>query len=159
MYSVVNYTSDIELNPDKRPIVIVKNADEIIKVRECSSDKKVKIRFVIHSIDEELLNLLLGLNEDFEIVLQSNNIKERDMILLNKYKTATENKVYVAYTIEKDSPYDRAVLIYYINRYGIIALLSSLDESVYREWVSEMTKYTERKNVKKLNRTYIGKQS
>lgn len=159
MYSVVNYNDDIELNPEVKSIVIVKSADEIIKLRSAFPNEKIKIRAIFQSIDEELLSLLTSLNEDFEIILQSNNIKERDMILLNKYKTETENKVYVAYDVDSDSPYDRAILIYYINRYGVIALLNAKDETLYRTWVSEMTKYTERKNVKKLSRTYIGKQS
>ncbi len=156
MKGVVNYQDGFIPNPSDKVIVIVKSAAELISLMQDCPNELIKVRLVISSIDEELMNLLCGLNIDFEIVLQSNNIKESEVILLSRYKSTTNNKVYIAYNIDNDSPYERAILIYYINRYGIISLLSTKDDNLYKEWTLEMLKYTEKKNVKRLNRKYIG---
>lgn len=156
MKKVVNYQDGFIYDSNEKIIVIVKSATELISLMNDYPSELIKVRLVISSIDEELLNLLCGLNVDFEIVLQSNNIKESEVILLSRYKSTTNNKVYIAYNIDADSPYERAILIYYVNRYGIISLLSTKDDALYKEWILEMLKYTEKKNVKRLNRTYIG---
>lgn len=157
MNKIHNYTSDLALDLKNKNIVIVKSAEEIIALKNNYPTEYIKIRLVIASLDEELLELLISLGLDFEIIIRSNTISEREVILLNRYKNITNNKVYIAFNIDDSSLYERSTLIYYINRYGITCLLDSHDENLYKEWNYEMTKYTEKKNVKRLSKTYIGK--
>ncbi len=92
----------------------------------------------------------------FEIVLRNNDLNEREMSLLHRFKESTNNKVYLAYDIDDSSQFDRVLMTYYINQYGIIGLLNTQDKHMYNEWAMEIAKYTKKQNVKKLNRAYIG---
>lgn len=156
MRSYYTINSLEEMNPNKRNIVIVKNALEIQKIKSLEEYYHFCIRLVINHVDEELIELLIILNTTFEIVLKNNDLNESEIMLLHRFKKSTNNKVYLAYDIDTSSQYERALMIYYINQYGIIGLLNTKDKTMYDEWVREMTKYTKKQNVKKLNRTYIG---
>lgn len=160
MSKVHNYNELLTLNREDNNIVIVRNAEETLSLRKNYPQEKIKIRLVLTSIDESLLDLLLELNENFEIVLKKNNPKEGEIILLSEFKNKTNNKVYVSYNIDEvasNTPYERAIFIYYINRYNIIGLLESKSKDMYQSWISEMSKYTNSKNIKRLNITYVGK--
>ncbi len=156
MRSVYTINSLEEMNPNKRNIVIVKNASEIQKLKSLEEYYHFCIRLVINHVDEELVDLLISLNMAFEIVLRNNDLNEREMSLLHRFKESTNNKVYLAYDIDDSSQFDRVLMTYYINQYGIIGLLNTQDKHMYNEWAMEIAKYTKKQNVKKLNRAYIG---
>ncbi len=135
--------------------VLVNRLEEINYIIKDYPNKDMIFRLLLTNLDEELLNLLASIPYKIEIIYEPNELEDEKLQLLEKYRIKTNSKVYISYNIEKKCPYDRAILIYYINRYGLISLLKTSNHNIYQEWVMEMTKYTSKNNVRKLNRKYI----
>lgn len=152
MRSISNIDNISDFN---NPIyVLVNRVEEINYIIKHYPNKDMIFRLLLTNLDEELLNLIANISYKIEIIYEPNELEDEKLQLLEEYKMKTNNKVYVSYNIEKKCPYDRATLIYYINRYGLISLLKTSNSDMYQEWVMEMTKYTSKNNVRKLNRKY-----
>ena len=149
-YEIINNTTG------KNKIYIVRDAQSLIYILENAFLSGDTIRLVLNNIDEELIDMLIGLNARFDIVYELKEQSYTPFELLKRFMEATNNKVYISYNIDNKSLYDRALASYYIYHYGVTMLLESKCRALYNEWVEEITKYVEKKNVKKVNKRYIG---
>lgn len=149
-YEIINNTTG------KNKIYIVRDAGSLIYILENAFLSGDIIRLMLNNVDEELIDMLIGLNARFEIVYELKEQSYTPFELLKKFMEATNNRVYVSYNIDSKSLYDKALVSYYIYYYGVTMLLKSECRSLYNEWVEEITKYVDKKNVKKINKRYIG---
>lgn len=135
--------------------VLVRCVGEIKKIIEEYPTKDMIFKLLLTNLDEELLNLLESIPYKIEIIYKPLDLEDRYLKLLVEYQSKTNSKIYVSYNIDEKSSYDRANLLYYLNRYSLISLLETNDFKLYQEWLNEMTKYTSKNNVRKLNHRYI----
>lgn len=156
MKNVFNYSDSLELNRESANTVIVKSAEEIMALRRVYPNEDIRVRLVLAELDADLIDMLISLETPFDIVLQSDKLRENTMMELRRFKHMTNNKAFIAYNIDNKSLFERTELIYYIDKYDVTALLSSKNQKLLSSWIEEIRKYTKRNNVKKLNKSYIG---
>lgn len=140
---------------EKTTYVLVSWVGEINTIMNEYPNKDIIFRLLLHDVDEELLNLLESIPYKIEIIYQSQSLEDQKLKLLHNYQERTNSKVYISYNVDTKSPFERANLIYYLNRYNLISLLDSSNQDTYQDWAKEMTKYTSKNKVRKLNRQYI----
>ncbi|MCH5166586.1 MAG: hypothetical protein J1F35_01715 [Erysipelotrichales bacterium] len=140
----------------KNKIYIVRDVKTLVYISENAFLCGDTIRLVLNSIDEELVEMLISLNMQFEIVYELKEQSYTPFELLKKFMQATNNKVYVSYNIDNKSEYDKVLIDYYIYYYGVIVLLETTDRALYNEWVQELTRRVEKKSIRKLNKRYVG---
>lgn len=140
---------------DNPSYVLVRWVGEITKIISEYPNKDMVFRLMLNNIDENLLTLLEDIPYNIEIIYSSTNLEEEKLKLLRDYKIKNNHNVYILYNINNKTVFDRSMLIYYINRYNLIALLNTSDTNDYKDWYQEMTKYTSKAYVRKLNNKYV----
>lgn len=135
--------------------VLVSSGNEIENIIKEYPNKDIIFRLQLSHFDEELLYLLENIPYKIEIIYNPLELRDNKLQQLYEFKERTSNKVFIIYNIDKKSAYDRANLIYYLNRYDLISLLKTSNKDIYQDWVIEMTKYISKNKVRKLNCRYI----
>lgn len=134
--------------------VSVRSVSEINNIIKEYPNKDIIFRLLLNSFDEELLSLLESIPYKIEIVYNPLELIDSKLQQLYEFKEKTSSRVFVIYNIDKRSAYDRANLIYYLNRYDLICLLEVSNKDIYQDWVMKMIKYVSKNKVRKLNYKY-----
>lgn len=156
----MNEINDYEIinnNRNSKPTIVVNSASALVSILKDNELSYLRIRLHLTSIDEELISLLKELDAKFDLVYEAKELRYKDFELLADFMNSTNNRAFLAYDINGKSLFDRANLIFIINHYNIPALLKTNKKALYDEWVEYMTTYVDKKQVKKLNKTYVGK--
>lgn len=140
----------------KKDIIIVSNAKTLLNLSKTIELSNVVVRLVLSSVDEELVDMLINLNLQFDIVYELKECSYAPFEILKKFIENTNNKVYVAYDIDNKTLFDRILLQYYIDHYHVKILLKSSSNELYKEWVNGMSEYVDKKSIKKLSKKFIG---